>query len=649
MPVADAVPDKLEQITQQMMHIVQACKEEKGIIEEEFVAVWQDLKILEGGLRTWQGSIEREVSGVGGQMGFQQAITEEMRTGSTILQPQDNVIVQEVGELFHSIHEEIAGLVQKQTTNGSTLLHHKQAIITLQEESDARNTRQQSIKNMVEAMAKFMKMLPAKQDVLQHTKAIDETLSKIEEVSMGITIQMGQYKVSECASHSPNSVQAGPSYTNPSERPNIDEEENGEESYTTAEDIEHEASYCYGLLRGGAGSQNSTEDGNILQPGSPAPPPAPPASPPGPPEGQRRWRKPKVKPIKLKDPYPLKGKCGEHFDGWWVLVQTFIHDHPEKFEEKGRISNLIGAVLNNMLGHGMGIGTDNCWLEIFQDLRPHIETIWGWGLKITQPGPGMSHVQKWRKSADMGIYETCSPKYKCIMIMLNEQGPHSRNGYWTGYQPRFLSKFIQLIWLENQIKKWWKSSWRLEEQLKKWEEAKKNLGTRTLKHSEKKKWEKPKDNFQVKKALSRKEEPACEERKFVNRSDNLNIRTFTWHMEGIPQDEMNEQNEPQQCMICAWPADRKGSHKTMECYRPAKTDAGTANFPKAKEYQKVKIRAHELEEDQRDLYMEGASKEESSSEELWNTALEESEEGSTSTSESGSGSLEAGANWWESD
>lgn len=217
MPVADAVPDKLEQITQQMMHIVQACKEEKGIIEEEFVAVWQDLKILEGGLRTWQGSIEREVSGVGGQMGFQQAITEEMRTGSTILQPQDNVIVQEVGELFHSIHEEIAGLVQKQTTNGSTLLHHKQAIITLQEESDARNTRQQSIKNMVEAMAKFMKMLPAKQDVLQHTKAIDETLSKIEEVSMGITIQMGQYKVSECASHSPDSVQAGPSYTNPSE------------------------------------------------------------------------------------------------------------------------------------------------------------------------------------------------------------------------------------------------------------------------------------------------------------------------------------------------------------------------------------------------------------------------------------------------
>jgi len=107
-------------------------------------------------------------------------------------------------------------------------------------------------------------------------------------------------------------------------------------------------------------------------------------------------------------------------------------------------------------------------------------------------------------------------------------------------------------------------------------------------------------------------------------------------------------------MRCGWPADRKGNHKTMDCYRPVKTDKGTANFPKAKEYQKLRVGAYELEEDQKDLYTE-----ESESEELRDTASEGSSEELTSdetseelrdtaSSESGdsSESSEALANWW---
>jgi hypothetical protein len=57
-------------------------------------------------------------------------------------------------------------------------------------------------------------------------------------------------------------------------------------------------------------------------------------------------------------------------------------------------------------------------------------------------------------------------------------------------------------------------------------------------------------------------------------------------------------------------ADRKGSYTTMETYRPIRTEAGTATFPNAKEYQKMKAGGCELQEDQQDFYMENSTREE---------------------------------------
>jgi hypothetical protein len=71
-------------------------------------------------------------------------------------------------------------------------------------------------------------------------------------------------------------------------------------------------------------------------------------------------------------------------------------------------------------------------------------------------------------------------------------------------------------------------------------------------------------------------------------------------------------------------------------------DTGTANCPKAKEYQKLRVGAYELEEDQKDQYTEG-----SDSEELRDTASEsESESGSLKNSEQSEGSSEKMENWW---
>jgi len=176
----------------------------------------------------------------------------------------------------------------------------------------------------------------------------------------------------------------------------------------------------------------------------------------------------------------------------------------------------------------------------------------------------------------------------------------------------------------------------------KWDEAKKNLKTKTPKKTERR-FEKPKDNFQVQKSYQRKD--SFKNKKFVNRDDGSKVKTFATQIEGVPQEELNQRLSAKECMRCAWPADRKGSHKTMDRYRPLKMEEGTASFPKAKEYQKMKIGACDQQEDQQDLYTEGSDSEElrdSASEE--GSSLTDKEESSEVDSEEES---EQGDNWCE--
>ena len=70
---------KQQELTQQMVHVVQVCNEEKRLIDEEFNAVRQDLEILEARICIQKARLEEEVSGVGSQMMVQQAVINEMR------------------------------------------------------------------------------------------------------------------------------------------------------------------------------------------------------------------------------------------------------------------------------------------------------------------------------------------------------------------------------------------------------------------------------------------------------------------------------------------------------------------------------------------------------------------------------------------
>jgi hypothetical protein len=142
------------------------------------------------------------------------------------------------------------------------------------------------------------------------------------------------------------------------------------------ESYEYESSLCtqdkarqhYGLP-GGNGSQSEDEHPNVpdYRPpltGPPAPPPPGPPPPQLPGPSGRRMLRAKVKPIKLKDPYPFEGKPGDDFDALWIIVQTFIQDQPEKFNYSGSSINWIGGFLTKYAAawHGKG----RLWQENFQ-------------------------------------------------------------------------------------------------------------------------------------------------------------------------------------------------------------------------------------------------------------------------------------------
>jgi len=239
------------------------------------------------------------------------------------------------------------------------LIHHNEVIVEIQDDVKSLAKVQQSIKDKVETMDRYMKTLPTKNDIQQHFKTMDDTLLKIQEVSTGLTTHMDTYIVSESTPHILSSIglpsgyaasgygAGGPSNIHPSRRQRVPRFSISDSSI---QDTQEDAEYRYLFSRGG-NSDDYGDNGQLDEvpedappPGPTVPPPgtsAPPPAPPGPthPERRRRRRKPAVTPIKLEDPKSFEGKPGDDFEACGVIVQTDIHDQPEKFDETSRTIN----------------------------------------------------------------------------------------------------------------------------------------------------------------------------------------------------------------------------------------------------------------------------------------------------------------------
>jgi conjugal transfer/entry exclusion protein len=85
--------------------------------------------------------------------------------------------------MFQGIDNQIHYSLKKPTKNWSTMLNHQGSIIKLQNYPNLITTSNISVTGMVEVMNRLLKTLPTKKHLKGHTKAMDEALAKLQEVS----------------------------------------------------------------------------------------------------------------------------------------------------------------------------------------------------------------------------------------------------------------------------------------------------------------------------------------------------------------------------------------------------------------------------------------------------------------------------------
>jgi len=71
----------------------------------------------------------------------------------------------------------------------------------------------------------------------------------------------------------------------------------------------------------------------------------------------------------------------------------------------------------------------------------------------------------------------------------------------------------------------------------------------------------------------------------ISKDVAINKLTDRSETRGIGNKEISRRNAEGECLRCAWPSNRKGSHRVKNCIRPIKLDTGTAGFPKKGESQ----------------------------------------------------------------
>lgn len=57
-------------------------------------------------------------------------------------------------------------------------------------------------------------------------------------------------------------------------------------------------------------------------------------------------------------------------------------------------------------------------------------------------------------------------------------------------------------------------------------------------------------------------------------------KTYQTQTDRIGKSELDRRKAAGECQHCAWPKDKKGSHKTLDCFHWKQLDKGTAPFPK---------------------------------------------------------------------
>ena len=623
----DLVQKQLSELAQQIVHVIEACNEEKDILKEDFDSVKNGIMIMESRLQTEKTRIDSEVQGVGSMMNFQQAVLGELRSSIHVLQDQDNQIVAEATDLFTGFKKELEDQGKKLLDLSLQNFANKVATQAIQKTVGILSRRVDEVTTVLATVTDKIKDLPSKREILQFQATMEDSRNRLAEVNTGLTTALDQYKLSESTPLGIPQSFAGPSGTQSFMHPQRAAAFQSP-SVSILRDTASEYSW-QGRIRGGAGSATAdgapengaagdgapengaagngaaggaaaggnAAEGGAAGGGGPPPPPDPPPSDHGGPSGRRPSRRQRrikdlenSKPIKIKEPKKFYGKPGEDFDTWWVLVQVYINDLPERFPEDERTIDWIGSLMESYAA-----SWHIQWLKgTLSGLHPKSMTGYVNALKFRFED---------RDAKDEAYAELEKVQYEgCIRDMftqiqtLNDKAAVTGAAFKKLILERLPHKILEQMHTvdltgrtDQEIMTIITNAGRTAE---KWEAARNNLGLKSQFRAK----DKALSRFRKNEETSRPKKEKRSKTFKIQRKDKKSRKDNT-QTAGIESSEIQRRRSAGECLRCAWPSDRKGSHRVAECRRPIKLDKGTAAFPKAKEYQKMKIAGMQVESD----------------------------------------------------
>lgn len=152
---------------------------------------------------TEQIRIESEVQGVGTAVYLQEAILQEVRSGISVLQAQDNQIVQEASSLFDRIRSEMTNMSKRISDNSLQILAVKNSNQNIQKNIVSLTKKLDEVNRVMAAITDSLKDIPSKKEMRQHAQRMEDQVAQIAEINTALTTAMEGYKVSESTPQNP--------------------------------------------------------------------------------------------------------------------------------------------------------------------------------------------------------------------------------------------------------------------------------------------------------------------------------------------------------------------------------------------------------------------------------------------------------------
>jgi len=168
------VQRQLSELAQQIVNVIEACNEEKDLLEEEFDSVKNGILIMESRLQTEKVRIDSEILGVSTMAKFQDAMLQERRSGIHVLQSQDDQIVSEATDLFNGMRQELEAMSKRISDNSLQLSAANVSTQAAQKGISILSRWVDEANKAITASTTSLKQIPSKRELQLHANAMEE-------------------------------------------------------------------------------------------------------------------------------------------------------------------------------------------------------------------------------------------------------------------------------------------------------------------------------------------------------------------------------------------------------------------------------------------------------------------------------------------